>query len=187
MEPSPLPMESCKFLPLRDIKSGFFSIPHLLWHGTSVFRSSPMKFTSVAESLTSELSQSVLSTYSVAKGGSNPPIFRMRTLYQLSHRMSLLSFAKLKCQWDIKLVSKEENLNLCSNLNIYSYIKLSSPAKSWESIYLYTVNDLYVNVNSVKQGFRVKRRGNGALKPQWGFAFYRVFPVLHWRVYSHLN
>ena len=99
----------------------------------------------------------------------------------------VIEFCKIKMSVNMKLVSKEENLNLCSNLNIYSYMKLSSPAKSWESIYLYTVNDLYVNVNSVKQGFRVKRRGNGALKPQWGFAFYRVFPVLHWRVCSHLN
>lgn len=87
----------------------------------------------------------------------------------------VIEFCKIKMSVNMKLISKEENLNLCSNLNIYSYIKLSSPAKSWESIYLYTVNDLYVNVNSVKQGFRVKRRGNGALKPQWGFAFYMGF------------
>ena len=52
METSPLPVKGCKFWPMLDTHGheqwGFFSVPHILWHGASVYNGhlrGPIKLT----------------------------------------------------------------------------------------------------------------------------------------------
>ena len=69
METAPLLVKDCKFWPmlaLMDIEQwGFFSVPHLLWHGTSVYnghRRGPLTLAPVTDHLGVETSLPVLTT-----------------------------------------------------------------------------------------------------------------------------
>ena len=70
METLPLPVKGCKFWPICSSfmateQWGFFSVPHSLWHGASVYivhLRGPMTLTPIAERLAVELSLPVLTT-----------------------------------------------------------------------------------------------------------------------------
>ena len=69
METSPLPVKSCKFWLCSALMAieqwGFFSVPHLLWHGASVYNGllrGPMTLSPIAERFTVELSLTVFTT-----------------------------------------------------------------------------------------------------------------------------
>ena len=66
------------------VQWGFFSVPHLLWHGASVYNGHlrwPMILTPIAERLAVELSLPVFTTWSVAAGMRTPNRpFARRTL-----------------------------------------------------------------------------------------------------------
>ena len=66
---SPLPVKGCKFWPMLGTHGheqwGFFSVPHLLWHGASVFNGhlrGPVTLTPIAERSAVELSLPVFTT-----------------------------------------------------------------------------------------------------------------------------
>ena len=80
METSPLPVSGCKFWSIEQW--GFFRMPHLLWHGVSVYIGHlrrPVTFTPIAERLALKLSLPVWLWV-----GFEHPNFRMR--YQLSNQ-----------------------------------------------------------------------------------------------------
>ena len=62
METSPLPVKGCKFCPIAFMaieQWGFFSVPHLLWQGQTVYNGhlrGPVTLTLVAERLAVQLS-----------------------------------------------------------------------------------------------------------------------------------
>ena len=68
METSPLPLKSCKFWPMLGTHGhwGFFSVPHLLWQGASVYNGhlrGPKTLTPVAGHLAVKLSLPVFTTW----------------------------------------------------------------------------------------------------------------------------
>ena len=70
IETSLLPVNGCKcrsMLGTHDHWAGrFFSVPHLLWHGTSIYNGNlrgPVTLTPIAEHLAVELSLPVFTTY----------------------------------------------------------------------------------------------------------------------------
>ena len=76
--------------PMATEQWGFFSVPHLLWHGASLYKGhqrGPVTLTPNAESLTVELSLTVLKDLSVAVGirTSNLPLAGKRS-NRLHHR-----------------------------------------------------------------------------------------------------
>ena len=62
---------------------GFFNVPHLLWHGPSLYNlRGPVTLTPVAERFAVELSQPVFTTKVCRDRGSNPDLLHARrTLY----------------------------------------------------------------------------------------------------------
>ena len=69
LETSRLPVKGCKFWPMLGTHGheqwGFFSVPHLLWHGASVFNGhlrGPVTLTPIAERSAVELSRPVFTT-----------------------------------------------------------------------------------------------------------------------------
>ena len=70
---------------------GFFSVPHLLWHGASVYNGHlrvPVTLTPNSERLAVELSLPVLMTIGLSRMGFKHPIFRLRdeSSNRLRHR-----------------------------------------------------------------------------------------------------
>ena len=81
METSPLPGKATDFdlcLALMVIEQlGLFSVPHLLWHGPSVYYAhiqGPITLSPFAERLPEELSLPVFRLWSVATGDRNPDL-----------------------------------------------------------------------------------------------------------------
>ena len=77
-------MKGCKFWSMLGTHGleqwGFFSVPHLLWYGTSVYNCrhrGPVTLTPIAERLAAELLLPVFTTSSVRLGFEHPT-FRMR-------------------------------------------------------------------------------------------------------------
>ena len=72
------------------VHRGFFSVPHLLWHGISVYNGHlrrAVTLTPVVECLAVELSLPVFTTYVCPDRGSNLDLpHARRTLWPLSHR-----------------------------------------------------------------------------------------------------
>ena len=65
METSLLPVKGCKFWPMAIEQWRFFSMPHLLWHRSSVYNGhlrGPVTLTPIVESLAVELSIPVFTT-----------------------------------------------------------------------------------------------------------------------------
>ena len=64
---------------------GFFNVPHLLWHGTTLYKGylrGPVTFTPVAKRLAVELSPPLFTTQVCRERGSNPDLSHARrTLY----------------------------------------------------------------------------------------------------------
>ena len=73
---------------------GFFSLPHQMWHGTSVYNGhirGPVTLTPIAERLTVELSLPVLTTLGLSRLGFENPTLRLRDerSNRLRHRSGL--------------------------------------------------------------------------------------------------
>ena len=111
---SPWPVKGCKFWPMlgthgHRIERVLYSVPHLLWHGASVYNGHfrrPLTFTTIAERLAVELSLTVLTTRSVAAWIRTPsiPLAGANALTNCArHRLISLKRHKLKtcnCLWN---------------------------------------------------------------------------------------
>ena len=90
---------------------GFFSVPHLLWHKTSVYNGhlrGPVTLTPVAERLAVESSLPVLTTEVCRDRISNPDLpYARRTLFPLSHRGGVTLYSRLQ--------SRSEKIAICSD------------------------------------------------------------------------
>ena len=65
MERSTLPMKDCKFWPIIGNHWGFFSVPHLMWDGTSIYNGylrGPVTLAHVTERVAVDLTLPILTT-----------------------------------------------------------------------------------------------------------------------------
>ena len=101
---------------------GFFSVPHLLWHGTTVYKGhlrGPVTLTPIAERLAVELSLPVLRLRSIAAGIRTPnsPL-AVQCSNQLRHRRGQALQLIFLIDTDLEIDWKAEDWHSLINHNI---------------------------------------------------------------------
>ena len=129
MKTSPFPLKGCTFWPMLDNIAieqwGQFSVPHLLWHETSVYNGylrGPVTFTPIAERLAVEVSLPVLTTYVCLGRDSNTNLpLPGRRSNRLRHRSGYLSVSGWYIPLPIFIVVKSRTFYFKLNIKLMQY------------------------------------------------------------------